>query len=171
MRKLKISETMQNINQKYVDEANAYTGVVKTVHRPIWVKWGAIAACFALMLLAGVGIFHLQQGNDGGMYGELMQDREPIVVSIKEWKDEGFVCTVVDPDIHKFIYEGYEVLIKFNDDIKISGTDFIYDTENPNAPDCGIPVGTQVEVYFGEVNYKEGNELAHSLQANEIVVK
>ena len=171
MRKNRISETIGNIDQKYVSEATAYTGEPKAVRRPVWIKWGAIAACFAIIFMAGIGILHLQRGNDGGMLGIVMQDREPIIVTIKEWKSEGFVCTVVDPDTHEFIYEGYELLILFNGNIKIADTDFKYDTENPNAPDCGLAVGTQVQVYFDAVNYKAGNEMAHSLQATEIIVK
>lgn len=172
MRKNRISETIGNIDQKYVNEATAYTGEPKAVRRPVWIKWGTIAACFAIIFMAGIGILHLQRGNDGGMIGIEMPDREPIIVTIKEWKSEGFVCTVVDPDTHEFISEGYEVLILFNGNIKIDGTDFKYDTENPNAPECGLSVGTQVKVYFDAVNYKDYNDgtgMAHSLGANEII--
>lgn len=84
MRKNRISETIGNIDQKYVSEATAYTGEPKAVRRPVWIKWGAIAACFAIIFMAGIGILHLQRGNDGGMLGIVMQDREPIIVTIKE---------------------------------------------------------------------------------------
>jgi hypothetical protein len=52
MRKMKISETMQNINHKYVDEATAYTGATKATRRSVWMKWGAIAACLCLVIAA-----------------------------------------------------------------------------------------------------------------------
>ena len=64
MRKNKISEAMGNINQKYVNEATAYTGEAKTAHRPVWMKWGAVAACFALVAAIGFGLF--QSGLFGG---------------------------------------------------------------------------------------------------------
>lgn len=64
MRKNKISEAMGNINQKYVNEATAYTGEVKTARRPVWMKWGAVAACFALVAAIGFGLF--QSGLFGG---------------------------------------------------------------------------------------------------------
>lgn len=64
MRKNKISEAMGNINQKYVNEATAYTGKAKTARRPIWMKWGAVAACFALVAAIGFGLF--QSGLFGG---------------------------------------------------------------------------------------------------------
>ena len=57
MRKNRISETIGNINQKYVNEATAYTGEVRVAHRPIWMKWGAIAACFILVAAFSIGIF------------------------------------------------------------------------------------------------------------------
>lgn len=56
MRKKRISETMQNINPKFVDEANEYTGVAKAIRRPIWMKWGAIAACLCLIIAAAFAV-------------------------------------------------------------------------------------------------------------------
>lgn len=64
MRKNRISETIGNIDQKYVSEATAYTGEAKAVRRPAWTKWGAIAACFALIAVIGFGVF--QSGLFGG---------------------------------------------------------------------------------------------------------
>ena len=64
MRKNKISEAMGNINQKYVNEATAYTGEATTARRPVWMKWGAVAACFALVAAIGFGLF--QSGLFGG---------------------------------------------------------------------------------------------------------
>lgn len=64
MRKNRISETIGNIDQKYVNEATAYTGDAKAVRRPVWMKWGAIAACFALVAVIGFGVF--QFGLFGG---------------------------------------------------------------------------------------------------------
>lgn len=59
MRKNRISETIGNINQKYVNEATAYTGEVKTVRRPVWMKWGAVAACLCLIVAAMVAVPNL----------------------------------------------------------------------------------------------------------------
>lgn len=64
MRKTKISETIGNINQKYVSEATSYTGEGKAARRPVWMKWGAIAACFALIAVLGISI--MQGGLLGG---------------------------------------------------------------------------------------------------------
>lgn len=59
MRKNRISETIGNINQKYVDEATAYTGEVKAVRRPVWMKWGAVTACLCLIVAAMVAVPNL----------------------------------------------------------------------------------------------------------------
>lgn len=65
MKRKKISETIDNINPKYVSEATKYAeDAKKKVHRTGWMKWGAIAACFALVAVLGIGIF--QSGLFGG---------------------------------------------------------------------------------------------------------
>lgn len=63
MRKNRISETIGSINQKFVNEANSYTGEAREVRRPAWMKWGAIAACFALIAVLSIGVFQ------GGLFG------------------------------------------------------------------------------------------------------
>ncbi len=57
MRKNRISETIGNIDQKYVNEATAYTSEANAVHHPGWMKWGALAACLALVAVIGFGAF------------------------------------------------------------------------------------------------------------------
>lgn len=54
MRKNRISESLGNINQKYVDEATTYTGETKAARRHIFMKWGAVAACLCLIATAVV---------------------------------------------------------------------------------------------------------------------
>ncbi|MGI6700400.1 MAG: hypothetical protein ACOX6G_08870 [Christensenellales bacterium] len=53
MKRKKISETIENINPKYIDEATGYTGVAKSTPKKVWYKWVAVAACFALVLAIG----------------------------------------------------------------------------------------------------------------------
>lgn len=53
MKRKKISETIENINPKYIDEATEYTGAVKSNSKRVWYKWVAAAACFALVLAIG----------------------------------------------------------------------------------------------------------------------
>lgn len=63
MKKKRISETMGNINQKYVNEATAYTGEAKAACRPVWMKWSAIAACLCLIVAAMVAVPNLFGNN------------------------------------------------------------------------------------------------------------
>lgn len=55
MKRNRISETMQNINQKYVDEAANYKNDKKAAPRKAWHKWVA-AACFAVVLAVGIPV-------------------------------------------------------------------------------------------------------------------
>lgn len=45
----KFSEAMGELDNKYVDEAINYK---KKAKKPVWVKWGAIAACLCLVICA-----------------------------------------------------------------------------------------------------------------------
>ncbi|MBQ8148121.1 MAG: hypothetical protein IJ040_04955 [Lachnospiraceae bacterium] len=164
MRGYDLLETIENLNPAYIENASRKP----KSRKPSWQKWGAIAACLVLILSLGIwGIQRLPAG-DSGMQGEYMADREPIIVTIKEIKDEGFICVVDEPDIHKFIAKDYEVLILFNDYVKIADSDFKYNSEAPNARDCGLEPGVQVRLFFDCVNYK-ADGMAHSLQATEII--
>ncbi len=58
MKKLAFCETMSDINENYVSEAHAS----QTKKKPIWVKWGAMAACLAIVAFAAVTFFpHTEQ--------------------------------------------------------------------------------------------------------------
>ncbi len=73
MRKNRISENIGNINQKYVDEATAYTGEVKVVRRPVWMKWAAVAASLCLVVAPMVAVPNLF-GNNAVKDGTIISD-------------------------------------------------------------------------------------------------
>lgn len=50
----KFSDAMSELDTKYVDEALNYK---KKAKKPGWVKWGAMAVCFAVIAVLGVGVF------------------------------------------------------------------------------------------------------------------
>ena len=54
MKRKKISETLENINPKYIDEATQYNGKVKILQRKAWYKWALGAACFAFVLAVSI---------------------------------------------------------------------------------------------------------------------
>lgn len=49
------SDGMNELDDKYVDEAVNYK---KKAKQPIWMKWGTLAACFAVVAFIGVGVLH-----------------------------------------------------------------------------------------------------------------
>ena len=49
----KFSDAMSELDTKYVDEALNYK---KRVKKPIWVKWGAMVACLAVVFFIGISI-------------------------------------------------------------------------------------------------------------------
>ena len=55
MKRKKISETIENINPKYIDEANKYIPKAKTTSKS-WLKWGSLAACFVVLVVASFAI-------------------------------------------------------------------------------------------------------------------
>lgn len=56
MKKKTISDAITNISAEYIEKAADYTAV-KKVRKPVWVKWAAMAACFAVVAVLGVGVF------------------------------------------------------------------------------------------------------------------
>ena len=50
----KFSEAMSELDTKYVDEAISYK---KKTQKLIWVKWGVVAACLALVCVAAISLF------------------------------------------------------------------------------------------------------------------
>lgn len=56
----KFSEAMDQINNKYIDEALCY----KAKKKNRWLKWGAIAACFMLLIFAGIKTIFQEEQTD-----------------------------------------------------------------------------------------------------------
>ena len=55
MNSKKLSDAMSELDTKYVDEAPNYK---KKSKKPIWVKWGAVAACLCLVV-AAISVSHI----------------------------------------------------------------------------------------------------------------
>ena len=55
MKRENISEVIENIDSKYVEEATEYKGK-KASYRMTWYKWGVAAACLVLLVLGGIKI-------------------------------------------------------------------------------------------------------------------
>ncbi len=58
----KFSDAMSELDTKYVDEALNYK---KKAKKPIWVKWGTIAACLCLIAVAIITVPSILPSQDG----------------------------------------------------------------------------------------------------------
>ena len=58
----KFSDAMSELDTKYVDEALNYK---KKAKKPIWVKWGAIAACLCLIAVVIITVPSILPSKDG----------------------------------------------------------------------------------------------------------
>lgn len=105
----KFSEAMNEIDNKYVDEAIQYKGK-KAQKKLVWIKWGAMAACLCLIVIGRVMIS--QNDNHVVPNPEIVHVPNPIitVTSIAEMeKYLDFDVPVLDKEV-----KSYSVLIKEN---------------------------------------------------------
>lgn len=91
MRKSRISETMQNINTKFVNEANEYTGVEKVIRHTVWMKWSAVAACLCLIIVAVI-VLPNRFGDDVDKDNDLIsvEQDSTIIVDFKTTADTNY---------------------------------------------------------------------------------
>ena len=61
----KFSDAMSELDSKYIDEALNYK---KKAKKPVWVKWGAMAACLCFVICIGT-YFAYKFNPDGGGFG------------------------------------------------------------------------------------------------------
>ena len=52
----KFSDAMSELDTKYVDEALNYK---KKMKKPVWIKWGVMAACLCLIICVEIGRAHV----------------------------------------------------------------------------------------------------------------
>lgn len=106
----KFSDAMSELDSKYIDEAFNYK---KKAKKPVWVKWGAMAACLCLIVVAIITVPSMltSQESDGGAGGTIV-DAPPMVyvndtlykqstkqTSYNELKDDFAYLGVIESDI------------------------------------------------------------------------
>ena len=105
----KFSDAMSELDTKYVDEALNYK---KKSKKPIWVKWGAVAACLALVCVAAISLF---PHNNDSVTTPGIADAAPMVyvndtlykqstsqTSFNELKDDFVYLGVIESDVTNF---------------------------------------------------------------------
>ena len=104
----KLYEVLGNINEKHVYEARAYHKAKK----PIWAKWGAIAACLVLVCVVAIPLF---RHNNDSVTTPGIADAAPMIyvndtlykqstsqTSFNELKDDFVYLGVIESDVTNF---------------------------------------------------------------------
>ena len=117
----KFSNALGNIGESYIDEAVTYT--VKKKNN-VWLKWGSIAACFALLLCIGVPLtLHLipnedigddHGGDTGGYPFETLEVGESMTydngtISYDEHNETSISFTINVTDPTEYVYRDYRL--------------------------------------------------------------
>ena len=110
MNSKKFSEAMSELDSKYVDEAVNYK---KKAQKPVWVKWGAVAACLALVCVVAISLF--PNNNDESVITPGIADAAPMIyvddtlykqstspTSFNELKDDFVYLGVIESDVTNF---------------------------------------------------------------------
>ena len=90
-----ISDAITNISTEYIEKAAEYS-VAKKAHKPVWFKWGAIAACLCLVLVAVFIIptlFPTITDNEAEI-GSIADNSAFIMVDNRLYKDSGEVFDI-----------------------------------------------------------------------------
>lgn len=107
----KFSDAMSEIDSKYVDEALNYK---KKAKKPVWIKWGTMAACLCLVFVGGIML--LKHGNNAIPNPERVEIPNPIieVTTVEEMEQYlDFDVPVLDKEIKSysvFVEEAYPTM-------------------------------------------------------------
>lgn len=111
MRRQRISEVIGSIDEKYVEEANSYVVKSKRNH-PGWIKWAAMAACLALVL---IGIIMLPNNPSKADYNIVYQSGRCYVQFSEEFKDNNFNGNQNINNIEVIPFLGFDSLTDMKD--------------------------------------------------------
>ena len=108
MNSKKFSEAMSELDSKYVDEAVNYK---KKAKKPIWAKWGAIAACLVLVCVVAIPLFsHNNSVTTPGIadaapmiyVNDTLYKQSTSQTSFNELKDDFVYLGVIESDVTNF---------------------------------------------------------------------
>lgn len=114
MSREKISEVIDNIDEKYVNEAACYEDKLRSTKKVAWYKWGAMVACFAALTIVCIKVLPmLNSKEDIDSEGEGTQGKYQYYVEevgfAKEWPWE---YMTISEKFRTVNYDGKEYSIK-----------------------------------------------------------
>lgn len=150
MSREKISEVIDNIDEKYVNEAACYEGKENNTRKSAWYKWGAMVACFALLVFGCIKFLPmLINKEDVDSEGNVSQGRYQYYVNeegfSKEWPWEYMTLSEKYRTVN---YDGKEYSIKSSSVL----SEEVIDSK------LGVGEATGVDLYTGE-KYTESFEV------------
>lgn len=142
----KLYEVLGDINEKHVKEAREY----RKAKKPVWLKWGAMAACLCLVVGLTTVIPSLLKEEDPEQHstGAHLQF---ISAEIVEWENNGFKGVVVYNGNSSLFPVGAKLTVIFREQnteiILDDGTSYGYG--EIKIDDIGWSVGSTVDIGFG----------------------
>ena len=124
MKKKNISDALNNIDFDMVEDVYESTTAKKKSNKSLWLKWGSIAACFALLLCIGVPLtLHLipnedigddHGGDTGGYPFETLEVGESMTydngtISYDEHNETSISFTINVTDPTEYVYRDYRL--------------------------------------------------------------
>ena len=150
MNREKISKVIDNIDDKYVNEAASYEGKENNTRKSDWYKWAAMVACFALLVIGCIKFLPmLISEEDVDNEGNVSQVRYQYYVNeegfAKEWPWEYMTLSEKYRTVN---YDGKEYSIKSSSVL----SEEVIDSK------LGVGEATGVDLYTGE-KYTESFEV------------
>lgn len=171
-----ISDAITNISAEYIEKAADYT-VVKKPHKPVWLKWAAMAACLCLVVVGALTIPNWQNESQHGQSTMAqvytLPEAETMSVELVEWgKRDYFKGIVVDAGDNSIFPTGAELSVVFDYDTEIildDGTVMVFNPDEPDIDVIGWKEGTIVTVKFvNHDKYMEGNHFYNHVYASYV---
>ena len=150
----------------------------KKKSRPVWLKWGAMAACLCLVVVGAFTIPNLQNETPHGQ-GTMEQvytlpQAETMSVELVEWSVDHFKGIVVDAGDNSIFPADAELSVVFDYDTEIlldDGTVMVFNPDEPDTDAIGWKEGTIVTVKFVSYDeYREGNHFYYHAYASYVEV-
>lgn len=176
MNSKKFSEALNGIDERYISEAINYK---KNTKKPVWIKWGAMAACLCLVII-GVATISNWQNDTQNRHGTTEQvytlpQAKKMSVELVEWGGDHFKAIVVEAEDNSIFPDNAELSVVFDYETEIlldDGTLMIFNPDEPNTEVIGWEAGTVVSVEFLNYSeYREGNHFYNQLFASHIEVE